>query len=423
MPRYHPADPVLLKLNSATVTALHNANIKCLEDLFGLSEESILAISGIGQKRGREIQRLLHSLPFDFLDESLPANPDQDPYAGIHPALAEHLSTGLRYGEKYLDRGLRYYQNGNVGQIKLVDEEIQEYHIMVTGTRTYTIKLLLEADQDTRVHCTCPAFSQWMYGTGCKHIYAAALAVAERQRLMRFEADRSGDYAYRQMLRSLKSAKSDLALKTSGELDYMLVYDQNEWNLYPKQIYPQLKAARKNSGRYGNYQWNNPWQDLSPGTPKDRMAVSYLKQATSYYSSYGNHTNNNDHSLGDVLDLLTDRNVYLKEGTKLAKKVRFQKDPFTPVMEIRRANGQRTSEKEGLSVELRLHSEEIDRHLNNVDIISLDPCWVRYGYTLARVESTALARKFFLSTAQESIQLPTSEIESFLQEFYPMLLE
>src|SRR5690625_4214961 len=418
MPRYHPADPVLLKLNSATVTALHSANIKCLEDLFGLSDEYILTISGIGQKRGREIQRLLHSLPFDFLDESLPANPEQDPYAGTHSALAEFLSTGIRYGDRCLDRGLRYYQNGRVGQVKLVDEEIQEYHVIVTGSRNYTIKLLLEADQDMQVHCTCPAFSQWM--TDCKHTYAAALALAGQQRLMRLETDRSRDYAYRQMLRSLKSSKADLALKTSGKLDYMLVYDQNKWNLYPKQIYPQLKAAQKGSGRYGGYQWNNPWQDLSPGTPKDRMAVSYLKQMANYYSSYnsyGNNESNNDHSLGDVLDLLIDRDVYLKEGTKLAKKAHFQKDPFTPVMEIRRTNGQATSEEEGLSVDLRLHSEEIDRHLSNVDIISLDPCWVRCGYTLARVESTALARRFLLSVAQDSIQLPASEIESFLQEF------
>src|SRR5699024_12013895 len=44
-------------------------------------------------------------------------------------------------------------------------------------------------------------------------------------------------------------------------------------------------------------------------------------------------------------------------------------------------------------------------------------------YTLARGESTALARRFLLSVAQDSIQLPASEIESFLQEFYPMLLE
>lgn len=427
MPSHYDKDPVLLKLSAGTVTALYNAHIKCLEDLFTLSEDEIYDITGIGKKRGLEIIQMLHALPFDYMDDSLPGNPEQDPYAGVDTNLARLLSESFYYNDNSPDRGLKYYQNRQVGQIKMVDEATREYLITVNGSRPYTVQLQLEAGQDTQFHCTCPAFSQW-YGAACKHVYAAALALAEQQRLMRFEADTSGDYAYRQMLQSLKSAKSDLALKASHELEYMLVREQGEWNLYPKQIYPLLKASQNNSSRYGTYHWRDPWQDLSPSNATDRMIVSYLKrmEESNNYYGYGSNKNNISHSIGDVLDLLTDRTVYLKEGSERASKLRFQEDPFRLSMRIRRGTGRDSEDAEvhgDLSIELLLYSEEIDRHLDNVDIISLDPCWVRYGATLARVESTDLARKFFLNAPRNSIQLPSNDIESFLQEFYPMLLE
>src|SRR5699024_4732049 len=88
-------------------------------------------------------------------------------------------------------------------------------------------------------------------------------------------------------------------------------------------------------------------------------------------------------------------------------------------MDIRRAE----TGQGGLAVEFRLQSEAMELHPNNADIISVDPCWVRDGLTLARLESTDLARKFFLNAARNSIQLPAEKIDSFLEEFYPMLLE
>src|SRR5699024_3433746 len=155
MPSYHRQGPVLLKLNSATVTALNNVNIRCLEDLFSLTEDEIYGISGIGKKRGREILELLHSLPFDYMNDALLGNPEQDPYDGVNSTLAEALSSSFYYSDKYLTRGLRYYQAGRVGQIKLVDEATREHHIAVTGSRQYTVKLLLGDERELQVHCSC----------------------------------------------------------------------------------------------------------------------------------------------------------------------------------------------------------------------------------------------------------------------------
>src|SRR5699024_4460431 len=200
----------------------------------------------------------------------------------------------------------------------------------------------------------------------------------------------------------------------------MLVQDQGSWNLYPKQVYPLLKAAQKQTYNYGNYRWSDPWSDVSPGNPKDRMIVSYLKNMEAAGNSYSYSNNSNTiYSLGDALDLLTERTVYLKDGSQRASEVHFLQEALTPIMDIREAE----TEQGGLSVEFRLQSEAMELQLNSADIISVDPCWVRDGLTLARVESTDLARKFFLNAARNSIQLPAGEIESFLEEFYPMLLE
>lgn len=154
MSPYRRQDPVLLKLNTSTVTALNNAGLTCLEDLFSVAEDEIYSISGIGKKRGREILNLLHSLPFDYMDDTLPGNPEKNPYAGIDSTLAEALSNSFYHNDKYVSRGLRYYQNGRVGQIKLADESTQEYILPSTDPGNIRLNCCLQP------------------GTSCKYIAA-----------------------------------------------------------------------------------------------------------------------------------------------------------------------------------------------------------------------------------------------------------
>ena len=416
---YSHRDPVLMRLTSATVNALSKANIKCLEDLFSLKEPEILNIPGIGKKRSKAILDLLYRLPFDYRDDSLPGNPQQDPYAGVHPVLKTYLTQFWYVGEKFYTRGVDYFQRGMVGQFQLQDEATQSYTTKVIGTRQYTVTLNLEASDRMQAHCTCPAFAQWGYGAAaCKHVVAAALALAEQQRLMRFGQAEDGNRSYRLLLHSLATAKSNANTHASQPLEYLLVQKQGQWELYPRRIYPVAQQSSRYGGR------NNPWDELIPADPRDRMIVSYLREVhtPSYYYYYSRKQAT---SFGDALELLRDRPVYLKRGGEPATEVRFQEAPFTPQLEIGNSGKQNPSnDGEGqpdLMLEFRLQSEKVSKNFNEVEVLSVDPCWVVYGTTLARVAGSDLAQKFFLNVARETVRIPANEIESFLQDIYPTL--
>lgn len=52
---YREIDPVLHKLSNSTISTLHDQDIICIEDLFGLDESQILDLYGIGKKRAEVI--------------------------------------------------------------------------------------------------------------------------------------------------------------------------------------------------------------------------------------------------------------------------------------------------------------------------------------------------------------------------------
>lgn len=417
--RYYKQDPVLLRLPSAAVSALYDANIKCLEDLFGLDEYTILNIPGIGQKRFVEIMSLLTQLPFDYMDDSLPRNREQDAHAGVDPSLTNMLTD--YYSEKYYKRGLNYFQQNKVGSIKRQDEETKIYQIEVYGSRPYTVTLILDADGAKSTDCTCPAFSQSYYWhENCKHIYAAALAVAEQQRLMVFENIDTGNYAYKQLMRRIEVVKPQSKAPNNEQLEYYLIRKGKQWDLYPQKIYHTLQTSNK----YSNYWYHNPWEDLSPGNPKDRLIASYLKQIYSP-DNYGYSNKNTGQTIGDVLELLKDRSVFFKEGktTQLAK-IKFEDEPLNLLMAINRSEetlADANTVQDGLSLHFILQNNSTEMNLNDVEIVCQDPCWVFDGTSLAQVKGSDWSRNFFLNTPHEIINIPVDEIGPFLQEFYPVL--
>jgi non-specific serine/threonine protein kinase len=413
-------DPILLRLNPKTVSTLQNDGINCIEDLFGLSEYDILNIRGIGKKRGRDIMNLLKQLPFNHMDESLSTNPQQDPHAGIDSELSCLLTSYDYRTQAYYDRGLDYFHRNKVQEIKLQDETSQIYEIAVRGTNLYTVTLKLGEKAAAQTHCTCPAFSRSSYGpNNCKHVYAAALALPEQQRLMIFEKAGDENYAYKQLVRRFKAAKSNSAAADNRPLEYFLVQKNKQWDLYPKRIYPFLQA----SSRY-SYSFNNPWNDLAPSNPKDRLIVSYLNQI---YSSngYGYNSNETDKSFGDVLELLRDRPVYIKEDKTRAREIHFNENSFSLMLEINRAGDASSTDNNTSEIDLSLNfvlqNGGIKRNTNEVEVVCLDPCWVFDGAYLMEIKGSDLARKFFLNTPKKSIRVPAAEIESFLQNFYPTL--
>jgi non-specific serine/threonine protein kinase len=393
--------------------------------LFSLDESDILNISGIGKKRSRAILKLLYELPFDYMDDSLPRNPEQDPYAGVAGKLTELLTNV--YSQKLFKRGLDYFQRNKVGQIKLQDESTQTYQIGVQGTRPYTVMLKLDADDSAEVSCTCPAFTGYGYGyRECKHIWAAALALAEQQRLMRFEQIESKNYAYKQLVRRFKTTKTNSAQKSDQPLEYFLIRKQNQWSLYPKKIYP-LMQSHNTSFSYLS-RWNNPWNDLAPADPRDRLIISYLREIympdDQFYSYNSQKT---DKSFGDALELLRDRPLYLKENKKQASPIHFREQPLSVQLNIDRSGDADSFASDDdmaetdLSLNFLLQNDEIKKNVNDVEVICLDPCWVLQGTTLTRVEGTKSARQFILNAPREAIRIPADEIESFLHDFYPAL--
>ena len=417
--QYYESDPVLMRLTSATVNALQKANIKCLEDLFSYGDHELLDISGIGKKRVKDILDLLYDLPFDHRDDSLPANPAQDPFAGVHPTLRNYLTSYWSHRDKYYKRGVEYFEQKKVSTVELQEESTQTYTARVFGTRQYTVTLKLAVADQIQVHCTCPAFARWSYGNaGCKHVVATALTLAEQQRLERFEHAEDGHQSYRTLQRSLKTAQSSTKSTVSHPLEYLLVHKGNQWELYPRQLYPVAQPRYKYGG------WKNPWDELKPSLPKDRMIVSYLRQihAPAYAPYWSKQP---EQAFGDVLELLQDRTVFLKKGKNQSVRLDFREEPFTLELAIDHVDDASPSNDDAgpadLRLGFRLRSEDLVKHISEVEVISTDPCWIIYESTAAKVDGTEYAMKIFMGAARDEVRIPSGEIESFLQDIYPSL--
>lgn len=410
-----------MRLSSATRNALQKANIECLEDLFSYEEYELLNIPGIGKKRVKDMLDLLYELPFDYQDKSLPLNPEQNPYAGVHPTLQNYLSGHWSTGDKFYRRGVDYFEQRKVSTVELQDNPTQTYKAKAFGTRQYTVTLKLGVGDQLKVHCTCPAFARWSYGNaGCKHVVAAALTLAEQQRLARFAQAEDGHHSYRLLQRSLKTAQSLTERNESRPLDYLLVRKGNQWELYPRRIYP---VAQPNY-QYGR--WKNPWDELKPAHSKDRMIVSYLRQIHApAYAPYSSKQSNR--SFGDVLGLLRDRAVFLKRGKDQSVQLHFREEPFTLEMAIDRVEDQSSSNDETGGTDLvlgfRLRSHDIVKRIPEVEVISTDPCWIIYDSRAAQVTGTEFGIKVFLGAARDEVRIPSGEIESFLRDMYPAVQE
>ncbi len=414
-------DPILMRLSSGTVTALAKSNICCLEDLIRLEESDIKKLPGIGRKRCREIMEFLYRLPFDYTaSESPPSNPEQDPKAGVHPAVQNYLA-GYWYNDKYYHRGKTYFLNGAVSQVELKDETRQKYEAKVFGTRQYTVTLELKSETKLQAQCTCPAYTQWNYGSaGCKHIIASILKLAEQQRLARFHHEKVDNQSLRLLLHSLKAVKSGGKQRTPQALEYLLVQKEGEWDLYPKHIYPLLnintRYARRNI---------NPWEELKPADPTDRLILTYLRQM--YLPSHHYPPRKNSNSLGDVLHLLREKPLYIKREKASSERIHFQDDPFEVVLHVGREHSDpKVTEKNtqgNLVLQFRLQNDTITKSLNEVEVLYADPCWVLYDTTVAQVGGSELARRFFLSASRDTITIQPDDLETFFQDIYPALQE
>jgi len=428
-------DPILLRLSNSIITALQKADYCCVEDFFGMDKNDLNQISGIGKKRRRKIIDLLYQLPFDFTDPSLPQNPEQDPFAGVTPNLKAFIQEIRYYNNDVADRGLKYFRDNRVQDIQLVDVRNKKYTAIVRGSRSYNAELVLGAEDQIGVSCSCPYFagSSYYYVNNCKHIYAFIFALAEKQRLERFQGDASKRYSFNHLVGNLKSVVNETKTK-DGELEYYMVRYKNSWTLYPKKIYPELSALENQTSRYGysNYyglSYDDPWKKLNPSLPEDRLAITYLQQMLSSgqnrYGGPGQSATLPDYSIGDVLDLIKDRTIYLREG-KQTHHLPVQHEPLHVTAEFKGSNGIQSEtdvdkNQENLLFEFYLKNEDQTFRLNELEVITANPCWVFFDGKLARVEGSPEACSFFLKAGQKVNQIPQKEIGAFFKEVHPML--
>ena len=419
-------DPILLRLEPATQSALTGANIHCLEDLLQLDIEEISDLNGIGKKRNLEILRLLYSLPFDFKQKPSPVNTSGDGLLGVNPDLKDYMLDLLHdRNDQTFKRGLAYYRENRVKSIELQqdDESRSDYVAYVKGSRQYKVHLLLDGVQSGE-HCNCPAFNNY-YGYGmsaCKHIVAAVFALAEKQRLDVFETKGDVSPAYRQLEHTLKNSMNNgLALhKNDEELEYMLVRKNGDWSLYPKKIYPQLIGYQKRGGYY--YSYNPAWDQLSVRNSRDELIVGCLFQIHDNNRSYDYYSQSNRGALvseGEILDLASGRNLYVKLDNNPAQLTPFMEEPFRLTFHINK-NEEAGS---GLKIECRLRNGESFYSGDEVEFVNIDPAWILANGSIGKLEANELALQLYNSIKRSHIEVPESELDSFLKDLYPLMTQ
>lgn len=428
---YAIKDPILLKLDPGTASALKNADIRCLEDLLQFDEDDISSLPGIGKKRTLETLRMLYSLPFDFKQRPSPVNPMKDGLLGVESELKNYVSRLLsNQHDKNFKRGLNYFRDNRVQSIELLhgDKNQNEYVVYVKGSRQYRVLLPLDGALAGQEECSCPAFRKYShYSSNCKHVVAAALALAEKQRLDIFQSKDDVSPAYRQLEHTLKNSLYDVYGGISGneELEYMLVRKSGDWNIYPKKIYPQLKAYLNKNTRY--YSYNSPLDSLTVSNSRDELIVNCLHQiveATTSYG-YGYHSGRSGAlvSEGELLDLMQGRNLYVKLDKKPARLTHFREDPYRLSFQISRnedKDGQATS---SLKIECRLKSGDTAYSGDEVEFVNTDPAWILANGSIGKLEANELALQLYNSTKGSHIDVPEGELNSFLKDLYPLMTQ
>ena len=72
-----------------------------------------------------------------------------------------------------LERGYQYYLEGNVGDIKIADDEI---NAEVYGSEDYQVEIWLDNNEVDEMYCTC-AYAEG--GKNCKHMAAVLFEYEE----------------------------------------------------------------------------------------------------------------------------------------------------------------------------------------------------------------------------------------------------
>ncbi|MFA4852957.1 MAG: SWIM zinc finger family protein [Bacteroidales bacterium] len=90
------------------------------------------------------------------------------------------MEISLQNFEQYIDetilkRGLKYWKDGRVEEIELIDEG--KYEAIVNGTEDYTVHISMENNSVSEYYCSCP----YDMGPVCKHVVAVLFELNKEQ--------------------------------------------------------------------------------------------------------------------------------------------------------------------------------------------------------------------------------------------------
>ncbi|MCH8486568.1 MAG: DEAD/DEAH box helicase [Candidatus Cyclonatronum sp.] len=434
-------DPILLKLEGRILHSLHNAHIRCVEQLFGITEAQLVSIRGIGGKALKQLTDLLHNLPFDYMRHDLAPNPDQDPYLG----LSEDVHTLMREFADFsydntISRGLSYFRNGRVLKITPENAEGKQFSAHVEGTDIYNvfIDLVPPAHQHKgRIkpvktsRCSCPINASWKGSFfKCKHIVAAFLEIAMMQRLDRFERDGEQTVSLRRLNQlfkepPLQKAAPDFTARVP--LRYCLFYNSQVWNLLPETVYTAIQKifVQTQNNRYVNfYKWN-PWESARPQNSRDQIVLNFLKAIyhieANPYSGNGVLISRSD-EFTDILSLLERDEITVHHPLTDGQKAFVSGEKGQLLGRFSRTRHQNNEvQPDSLDLVFSILHAQTEIPVSECLLISRKPCWVYHDRKILEVNANEQTAMLISDNTAAEVTLGADELAGFFGDLFPRM--
>ncbi|MCH8567759.1 MAG: DEAD/DEAH box helicase [Balneolales bacterium] len=433
-------DPIFFKLHKSCITALNRQGVFCVEQLFGFERKDLLALKGIGHTKADEIIDLLHELPFDYMSKGLPANPQNYPYHGVSEKVANELRMiDFKSREEFINRGINYFIGNKVESVVPENKEETIYRAKVRGTKLYNVILSLHPERK-KSKCNCPYAKGWnSYNRfTCKHVVAALLELAYRQRTEHFTNVGTESSTYRRLSYMLKGNSRKHPKSTGSKIVYLLTYSDNSWDLYPNSIYKKVNSQLDEFQMYRMYGYTSPWQELKPQNSTDKIIVNYLRSVYESqmdpYAMSGS-TNKRIGDFADIFELLRGEKLKLKHESDSRTEVYVSPRKYRLSMNLMRFSSALKNEKphthKGIELTFSIISDndrDRDRDSETIPIsecqlISDEPCWVYHNGEVLEIGKSNLLANIMHASESEKITITEEDLSPFFQDLFPDLIK
>jgi len=408
-PAYQPLshDPLYFRLDSTVRKRLLDESIYWTEELATYSPSDMKEeIRRVGEKRAENLTAFLKEL--NLHPGVPPESIDLPPGERLPPELGQVLLDLRREGLNP-NRGVRYFQDGNV--LRLDRRSDQQYVADVKGSERYDLTLDI---RESEFECSCPVPE---YRGPCKHIYAAALTLAERERRRVLAAGRNRELSDDLIwLKQYLESKEDKPMHGSEsgrerqEVRYYLFEARNQWHVLPAHEGPyKMDGAEFSIGVVES----SPLPSTSGLASKDAVIVEHLN--TNYYSR---RPANREGILGEMLPMLSDRPVFVETADGSLTEAIIKDDRVTPGLTLNLSPGDN----------LRLEpfvTYDGERHGGDAfDLVCSNPMWVRVGPRFFRCTNYYPLFGDLLSRIDgEALEISGEEQSVFLEDLFPEMLD